>query len=127
MPPFNLFNRFNFDCGASRAACVGAHSWFHLPNQPLATSTILPTTPPFPSARSFWMNTLARHDVGHGHTCGLHPHPRFTGLRLGGLFFNHPKRIGPAILRDDDARVSRELLTVRNVHETHAHHRHAVW
>ena len=51
------------------------------------------------------MNTLARHDVGHGHTCGLHPHPRFTGLRLGGLFFNHPKRIGPAILRDDDARV----------------------
>src|SRR5262245_51441252 len=37
-------------------------------------------------------------------------------LRLGALFFNHPKCIGPAVLSDDDARVShgpRALQLVR--------------
>src|SRR5438034_11220749 len=36
----------------------------------------------------------------------LHSHPHFTILRLGALFFNDPKCIGPAVVSDDDARVS---------------------
>ena len=52
------------------------------------------------------MNALARHDVGQGDACGQHSHPHFTILRLGALFFNHPKCIGPAVMSDDDARVS---------------------
>ncbi len=51
------------------------------------------------------MNTLARQYVGQGDACGQHFHPHLTTLRLGALFFNHPKRLGPAVVSDDDARV----------------------
>jgi hypothetical protein len=44
-------------------------------------------------------------DVGLGDACGQHSDPHFTILRLGAFFFNHPKRIWPAIVRDDGARV----------------------
>ncbi len=52
------------------------------------------------------MNALAHHDVGQGDTCGQHSHPHFTVLRFGALFFKHLKGIGPAVVSDDDARVS---------------------
>src|SRR5215813_299069 len=54
----------------------------------------------------FGMNALARHYVGQGDACGQHSHADFTILRLGALFFNHPKGVGPAVVSDDDARVS---------------------
>ena len=50
------------------------------------------------------MNALACHDVGQGDACGEHFHAHFTILRLGPLFFSHPKFIGPAVVSDDDAR-----------------------
>src|SRR6266508_3229706 len=52
------------------------------------------------------MNALAHQQVGQADTCGQHSHPHFTILWLGALFFNHPKCIGPAVVSDDDARVS---------------------
>ena len=56
------------------------------------------------------MNALARRQVRQGHTGGQHSHPHFTRLRLGALFFDHPKCIGPpAVVGDDDSRVSHEL------------------
>ena len=55
------------------------------------------------------MNALAGHDVGQGHACGEHLHAHLAMLRLGALFVNHPKCIGPAIVSDDDARVSHDL------------------
>src|SRR6185436_11641106 len=58
----------------------------------------------------FGMDSLARHDVGQGDACGQHLHPHFTNLRLGALFFNHLKCVGPAVVGDDDARVSHEPL-----------------
>jgi len=51
------------------------------------------------------MNALARHQVGQGNTRGQHSHPHFTVLWLGALFFEHLKCIGPAVVRNDDARV----------------------
>ena len=60
--------------------------------------------------RRFGMNALARHYVGQGDACGQHSHPHFTILRLGALFFNHPKFIGPAVVSNDDARVSHRPL-----------------
>jgi hypothetical protein len=56
------------------------------------------------------MNALAHHHVGQGDTCSPHSHPHFTALRLGALFFNCPKFIGPAVVTDDDARVSHGRL-----------------
>src|SRR5205809_3384754 len=52
------------------------------------------------------MNALTHQQVGQGDTCGQHSNPRFIILWLGALFFNHPKCIGPAVVSDDDARVS---------------------
>ena len=52
------------------------------------------------------MNALARHDVGQGDACGQHPDTHLVILRLGALFFNHPKGVGPTVVSDDDARVS---------------------
>ncbi|MEJ2340059.1 MAG: hypothetical protein P8Y10_09515 [Gemmatimonadales bacterium] len=52
------------------------------------------------------MNALAHHHVGQGDTRRQHFHPHFTRLRLGALFFKHPKLIGPTVMIDDDARVS---------------------
>src|SRR5262245_851719 len=54
----------------------------------------------------FGMNALARHYVGQGDARGQHSHAHFTMLRLRGLFFNHPKGVEPAVVGDDDARVS---------------------
>jgi hypothetical protein len=56
------------------------------------------------------MNTLAHHQVGQGDTCGQHSHPHLTALRLGALFFEDVKCIGPAVVGDDDARVFHEPL-----------------
>ena len=58
------------------------------------------------------MNALARHYVGQGDTSNPHFHPNFTILWLGALLFNHPKGIGPAVVSDDDARVSHEPLAL---------------
>ena len=55
----------------------------------------------------FRMYALARHDVGQGDACGQHSHPHFTMLRLRARFFNHSQCIGSAVVRDDDARLSR--------------------
>jgi hypothetical protein len=60
--------------------------------------------------RRLGMNALARHYVGQRDTCGQYSHPNFTILWLGALFFNHPKWIGPAVVSDDDARVSHDLF-----------------
>ena len=57
------------------------------------------------------MNALARHDVGQGDARGQHSHPNFTPLRLGALFFNHPKCIGSTVVSDNDARVFHEPLS----------------
>jgi hypothetical protein len=55
---------------------------------------------------SLGMNALARHDVGQGDARGQHSYPHFTALGLGALFFNHPKFLGPAVMTDEDARLS---------------------
>src|SRR5262249_7139567 len=52
------------------------------------------------------MNALAHQQVGQGDTCGQYSHPHFTILRLGALFINLPKLIGPAVVSDDDACMS---------------------
>ena len=54
-------------------------------------------------AGSLGMNALAHHEVGQGNTGGLHSYPHFATVRLGALFFNHPKFLGPAVVADDDA------------------------
>src|SRR5262245_25409369 len=54
----------------------------------------------------FGVNALARHYVGQGDACGQHSHTHFTILGLGALFFDHAKGVGPAVVSDDDARVS---------------------
>jgi hypothetical protein len=51
------------------------------------------------------MNALAHHQVGQGNTRSQHSHPHFTVFRLGALFFEHLKCIGPAVVSNDDARV----------------------
>jgi hypothetical protein len=53
----------------------------------------------------FGMNTLARHDVRHGDASCQYSHPDFAMLRLGTLFVDDPKCIGPAMVRYDKARV----------------------
>ena len=55
---------------------------------------------------SGWMPS--RHDVAQGDACSQHSHPYFAILRLGALFFNHPKCIGSAVVSDDDPCVSHE-------------------
>src|SRR5262245_51222906 len=57
------------------------------------------------------MNAFARHYVGQGNTRGQHSHPHFAILRLGALFFNQPKCIGPAVVSDYYTRVSHGALT----------------
>jgi hypothetical protein len=52
------------------------------------------------------MDAFARHYVGQGNTRGEHSYAHFTMFGLGPLFFNHPKCFGPAVVSDDDARVS---------------------
>ena len=59
------------------------------------------------------MNALARHHVGQGDARGQHSHPHFAIPRLGALFFHHPKRIGSAVVSDDDTRVPHGLLLPR--------------
>jgi hypothetical protein len=96
----------------------------------LGTSTILPITPPFPS-KSCACVASARGNrcaisgliffyVGQGDTSNPHFHPNFTILWLGALFFNHPKGIGPAVVSDDDARVSHEPLALCSAYNTGA-------
>src|SRR6266508_345681 len=58
----------------------------------------------------FGMNALARHYVGQGDTRGQNSHARLTIFRLRALFFNHPKRIGPAVVSNDDAPVPHRPL-----------------
>src|SRR4029078_1638901 len=54
-------------------------------------------------AGSLGMNAFAHHEVRQGNTRSLHPDSHFTTLRLGTLFFNHPKFLGPTVVADDDA------------------------
>jgi hypothetical protein len=54
------------------------------------------------------MNALTHHQVRQRNTRSQYSHPHFTTFRLGALFFNHLKRIGPAILSDDDSRMFHE-------------------
>src|SRR5262249_30358868 len=54
------------------------------------------------------MNALARQYVGQGDACRQHSHPHLTRLRLRALLFNHLQCIGPAVVGDDDSRVSHE-------------------
>src|SRR5262249_3090526 len=49
------------------------------------------------------MNSLAHHQVGQGDSRGQHSHPHFALLRLGAIFFNQPKFLGPTVVTDDDA------------------------
>jgi len=51
------------------------------------------------------MNALAGHDVGQSYACGQHSDPHFTILRLGALFFEHLKCVGPAVVSNDDPSV----------------------
>jgi hypothetical protein len=52
------------------------------------------------------MHALAHHQVRQGDTGRQHSYAHFTLLRLGGISLDDPKLIGPAVVRDDDARVS---------------------
>src|SRR5215813_8571679 len=58
----------------------------------------------------FGMNALACHDVGQGDASSQHSHPHFALLRLWALLFKHLKCIGPAVVGNDDSRVSHEAL-----------------
>jgi hypothetical protein len=51
------------------------------------------------------MDALARHYIGQRNAGGQNPDAHFAIPGLGAPFFDHPKRIGSAIVRDDDARV----------------------
>ena len=53
----------------------------------------------------FGVDALARHDVGHGNSRREHSDPHLPPLRLGAVFLNHPKGVGPAVVSDDDAHV----------------------
>ena len=57
------------------------------------------------------MNALAHHQVGQGDSRGQDSHAHFATLWVGTLLFDHMKRIGPAVVRDDDARVLHGLLS----------------
>jgi len=59
------------------------------------------------------VSALARNYVGQGNACGQHFHPHFTSVRLGALLFNQLKCVGPAVVSDDDSRVSHEMATPR--------------
>lgn len=52
------------------------------------------------------MDALARQDVGQRDARRLDPHPHLARSRLGALLLEHLDHLGPAIPRDDDARVS---------------------
>src|SRR5215510_10200266 len=54
------------------------------------------------------MNALARQYVGQGDACRQHSHPHLTRLWLRALLFNHLQCVGPAVVGDDDSRVSHE-------------------
>ena len=56
------------------------------------------------------MDALACHNIGQRDTRGQCPHSHFAILRLRAPFLNHPKCIGPAVVSDDDPRVSRRGL-----------------
>jgi len=49
---------------------------------------------------------FAHQHVGEGDACGQHSHPHFAVLRLGTLLLDHLKGVRPAVVSDDDARVS---------------------
>src|SRR5262249_12112376 len=55
-------------------------------------------------------NALSHLQVGQDAPRGQLLPPHFSILRRGSLFFNPPKRIGPAVVSDDDARVSHGTL-----------------
>lgn len=63
------------------------------------------------------MNALAHQHVGEGDAGGEHPHPYFTILRLGPLFFNHAKCVGPTEASDDDAPVFQGSVLPRRARE----------
>ena len=56
------------------------------------------------------MNALARQDVRQCDACGQHSHPHFTRFGIGALLFKYLKGIRPAVMGDDDSRVSHDLL-----------------
>ena len=56
------------------------------------------------------MHAFAHQQVGEADARGQHPHAYFTVLRLGAFFFDHPECLRPAVVSDNDARVSHESL-----------------
>src|SRR5262245_15459809 len=57
------------------------------------------------------MNAFPRHHVGQRDARGLHLHTDFAMVGLGALLLDHLKRVGPAVMSHDDARVlDRSLL-----------------
>src|SRR5579864_2322959 len=56
----------------------------------------------------FGVNALTRQYIGQSHTRSQNLYPRFTTLRLGALLFKHLQCVGPAIVSDDDPRMSHE-------------------
>ena len=57
-------------------------------------------------ARCLRMDALARQYVRQARARGQNLHPHFTTPRLRALLFSHLQCIGPAVVCDDDSRVS---------------------